>query len=284
MATSFLLVVTTIVLIAVTLPRTEADDKSITANSVSVDLVGNSGKIKIYPSSDSNNFIMISQDKLEETDNTGNAVSGRSVNMASSLVNAGWSNPSTVVLPSGIVYTQTWFTATFPLGGNNVVFQLIAKLYQNDTTVQNGNTQVTVYRNSLKFDVNVTGWPAFGASTNTLNYGLDVSSKGGNNGATIVTKNNKKTVVFVNGLMDMPSTAVVDGVANTPITVTLDGKNNKQSVTFAFPAFTKGVQYDPVICQGCPSSSGSVGVRAAGTTVASAVALAFVAMFCVFNH
>ncbi len=41
---------------------------------------------------------------------------------------------------------------------------------------------MTVYKNSLKFNVNVTGWPAFSAPTNTLNYELLISSKGGDSG------------------------------------------------------------------------------------------------------
>jgi len=266
--------------IAVCLMSVQADDKTTSANSVSVDLVGNSGKIKIYPSSSSNDFIMISQDKLEETDNTGNAVNGRSVNLASSISNAAWTNPTTVVLPSGIVYTQTSFQSMFTLAGSNVLFQLAAKLYQNATTIQNGNSQVTIYKNSLKFDVNITGWPTFVANTNTLNYGIDVSSKGGNTGATLMQKSDKKSVVFVNGVMDMPVTAVVDGTPNTPISLTLDNsKSNKQSVLFAFPAFTKSVQYDPVMCLGCTESSAGPAAAAslAVTTVVSLLMLVFVA-------
>jgi hypothetical protein len=145
------------------------------------------------------------------------------------------------------------------LANSNVRFELLARMYRNATTVQNGNTQVTVYANSVKFSVNVTGWPAFGASSNTLNYAVDISSKGGNSGATLKDKSNgQKSVVFSNGLMDMPTTATIDGVANRPITVTIlsdngNGNGNKQSVQFEFPAFNRSVVYDPVMCVGCTS-------------------------------
>jgi hypothetical protein len=58
-----------------------------------------------------------------------------------------------------------------------------------------------------------------------------------------------------NGLMDMPTTAVVDGVAGVPIGVTLTTKGNKDTVVFAFPRFTSSVVYDPVMCVGCTDSS-----------------------------
>ncbi len=67
---------------------------------------------------------------------------------------------------------------------------------------------------------------------------------------------NDKRVAFQNGLMDTPVTATVDGVANTPVTVTIVSKNNKQYAAFAFPAFQRSLQYDPVICVGsCDSAA-----------------------------
>jgi len=141
-----------------------------------------------------------------------------------------------------------------------VFFRVTCKLYQNATTVMNGADTVTIYANSLKFDVNITGWPAFAAASNTLNYQIDISSKGKSTGGKVEDKGTKKKAIVVdNGVMDTPTTATVDGVANTAIAVTLTSKNNQDSVAFAFPRFTQSVIYDPVMCLGtCDQASGSV--------------------------
>jgi hypothetical protein len=240
-----------------------AGDKTI-PGVVSVDVSGNSGKIKIYPNGDNSNFIQITQSKVEELDVNGNSVNQRSINLASSISDAAWSDPVTVTTSNGIVYTQVWFTSTFPVpavAGSAVFFRVTCRLYQNRTTLTNGNQQVAIYQNSLKFDVNITGWPTFAVSNNTLNYEITMASKGQDTGGKIENKGPKeKKVLFSNGVMDMPEYANIDGAPNTPISVTLSSKGNKDTVAFAFPQ-GKSILYDPVMCLG--SCDGDAGAGAA---------------------
>jgi hypothetical protein len=93
-------------------PDNQNSQFSQVVDSVTMQLVGNSGQIKLFPTSDSKRFVRIKMSKLEELDTSGQAIGQRSINFASLAEGnkcgdgAGWSN---LVKPSG----KNFFTSTF---------------------------------------------------------------------------------------------------------------------------------------------------------------------------
>ncbi len=150
-----------VVMLVLAAVAVHSSDQTYSSGDVSVDVLGNSGSINVRLTSDSTNFIRIKQSKLEEQDTSGNAVNGRSINLASSISNAAWAPPVVVHQTDGIVYASTKFTSYMTVqsgsssgGGSGsttvATFELLARVYSNATTVQNGNEMVTVYKNSVK--------------------------------------------------------------------------------------------------------------------------------------
>ncbi len=66
-------------------PENQTPQLSQTVDGVTMQLVGNSGQIKLFPASDSNRFIRIRMSTLTEVDASGSAVPGprNSINFAS---------------------------------------------------------------------------------------------------------------------------------------------------------------------------------------------------------
>jgi hypothetical protein len=104
-------------------------------DSVTMQLVGNSGQIKLFPSSESNRFIRIKMSKVQELDASGQAVGGNentidfaSLARGNKCANgAGWSALEKKTSSSG----KTFFTSTFTCsaipvgsGSNTVTFKL----------------------------------------------------------------------------------------------------------------------------------------------------------------
>jgi hypothetical protein len=222
-----------------------AGDKNTNNGGVSIDFVGVSGKIKIYPTVDSSTFIAVAQSKLAELQQDGSDTSPkREINMANA--DMGWTDPTATMVGPGIMAYKTSFYNTASVGANTVLFVLNASFFVNTTTLPNG---LVVTRNSLKFDISVSGWPTFLATTNYLSYELTVSAKGGDKGAKISDKqSNVKRIRFdsmLNGGIDLPTKAVINGVADTEITVNVVEKSNKDYIEFQFPG--NNVVYDPVL-------------------------------------
>jgi hypothetical protein len=223
-----------------------AVDRHSENGGVSIDFVGVSGKIKIYPSSDATSFIMVAQSKLEELLQDGSSTSPkREMQMANA--DAGWDAPTLTTVAPGIVAYKTSFTQTAAVGANNAVFVLNATFYVNTTTLPSG---LVVTQNSLKFDIAVSGWPSFTAASNYLSYELLVSAKGGDDGQASLhdQQTDVKRVRFnamLNGGIDLPTKAIINGVADTDIVVNVEQKNNKDTIEFRFPG--NNVVYDPVL-------------------------------------
>lgn len=270
---------TRIALLALTAVAVVATDRSYTSGGITLGVQGASGSIKLYTAADSTNFIQIKQDGLQEVDSTGHSVSGgHSVSIASGG-DAAWTPLTAYTQADGVVYAATQFTNTYTVDHANVAFSVLVRLYSNTTTVNAGATTLSVVQNAVKFDVNVTGWP-FAASTNALQWTVELSSKGGDNdGHTSNTRGSgKQGVVFSNGLMDYPLTATVDGTSGATVTAALaTNGNNKQTITFSFPAANRTIWYDPVLCLGCTDSS-SAPRAATAATVSSALLLGLLAV------
>ncbi len=106
---------------------------SQTVDSVTMELVGSSGQIKLRPASDSNRFIRIKMSKVQEVDPQGSPISGRknAIDFSSLAqgnkcgAGAGWSALQKTSTSSGAVYyTSTFTCGAIPQGpnsGNNTV-------------------------------------------------------------------------------------------------------------------------------------------------------------------
>ena len=102
---------------------------SQTVDSVTMQLVGSSGQIKLFPASDSNRFIRIKVSKVQEVDSQGRGIGGGGRNTIdfSSLASgkkcgngAGWSALQKTNTSSGAVYfTSTFTCAAIPQGPNS---------------------------------------------------------------------------------------------------------------------------------------------------------------------
>jgi len=228
---------------------------------VSISTVGNSGQIKLFPSGKEDsagaNFVQIKQSKLAEADANGNVDSQRSINFAST--SGSWSDLSSVTV-NGTTYSATTYSSTFPVGkgaqpDGTATFELTAHLYQTPTTVPYGNTTITVEANTLKFSINVTGWPAFTSSDNTMVYAITVSTKGGNNDGKLSNNGtNNKQVGFDGASMDIPTIAILDGVSKD-VDVSLDTKGSASTISFSFPSFSQSLYYDPTVTLASDSTS-----------------------------
>lgn len=115
-------------------PDNQTPQLSQTVDGVVMQLVGNSGQIKLLPASDSNRFIRIRMSTLTEVDASGSPVPGprNSINFASLAQGnrcgdgAGWSALQRQTSTAGTVFYSSTFTcnAIPASGSNSVTFKL----------------------------------------------------------------------------------------------------------------------------------------------------------------
>ncbi len=99
-------------------PENQTPQLSQTVDTVTMQLVGNSGQIKLFPTSDSNRFIRIRMSTLTEVDASGSPVPGprNSINFASLAQGnrcgngAGWSSLQRQTSTAGTVFYTSTFT------------------------------------------------------------------------------------------------------------------------------------------------------------------------------
>jgi len=253
-----------------------AQNQQASTDDVTVQFVGSSGKIKLFPSNDSNSFIMVSQSKLTEMTPSGNKVSANSVNFVSEHLS--WSAVTKTTNGSTTYYSTTYggSSQSFSLGSATVTFSLTANLYQTSAVVPYGNSSVNVVSNSLKFSVSITGWP-FNSNNNYLSYDITVEDKGGDQDGSLETVDNGQRVHLDGGYIEVPTTAIIDGVTkNINVTYTTVGQS---TINFEFPHFSQSLYYDPTIVMDGMSGSNS---NAAISVVPSILLLQLLAVLVVF--
>jgi hypothetical protein len=114
-------------------PDDQTPQVTETLDSVTMQLVGNSGQIKLFPASDSNRFIRIKISKVQEVDSDEQPIRGRgsrqnTIDFASLASGnkcgngAGWSPLEKKNSSSGVVYyTSTFTCAAIPQATSNTV-------------------------------------------------------------------------------------------------------------------------------------------------------------------
>ena len=188
-----------------------AADETASTDKVTVEFIGASGGLKLFPKADSNGFIMVQQAKLEEVASDGGKVSGgTSINVAGQN---SWTALSTTETEGKTVYSTT-----FSKTSGDTSFELTAHLARETTTatenvpcnnctdtsvggcqrasdmacaavVEGACTEgyercietVPVIKDELKFSIVVDGFP-FKDAANKLQYQLSIKDKNGDVG------------------------------------------------------------------------------------------------------
>jgi hypothetical protein len=234
-----------------------ADERIALSNGQAVDFVGKSAKFKLYvnASDPSSAFIMVSPGKIQELDATGRAVSQRSVNALASqhgdftvqydAVVPG-SSPSVRAAAVTLNYTAISFPG--PKSGPTAALSMTFYLINTTTNVKYGNETLLVPSDAVKFTFSSSAWP-FDDARNSLSVAFDLKSSDDGNATTAGAMPGNATgqsFSIGQGVLDMPSTVIVDGQARNA-SVTLDSNGNKQSVQVIMPHFSTSLVYDPVL-------------------------------------
>jgi len=209
-------------------PFVMADEEASTG-AVTVQYMGASGGMKLFPNGKSSDYIMVQQDKLEEIQPDGKATSNK--------LNVAGQNSWTPLVANNISGTAVDYTTTFEKKSGDVSFKLVTHLTTEDITTQDivpcsgcfainatanstgletageclndlddscaplnkdgacntGYTactvNITARKDTLKFSIMVSGWE-FKSMGNKLAYGLSIKSKSG--GAEAKMKNTTK--------------------------------------------------------------------------------------------
>jgi hypothetical protein len=113
-----------------------------------------------------------------------------------------------------------------------------------------GDSKYKIYDNTLKYDINMKGWP-FVADSNLLQFTIRILTE---NSGVDKTTTNADHVSFVVPVLDnqdyasilFPSIVNVDGVnKNFDVKVWTHGENT--DVTLEFPSFKQFLDYDPIL-------------------------------------
>lgn len=266
--------------IAAALSSASANDVTASTDTVTVEFLGASGGLKIFPAEDTKGFIMVQQAKLEEVGADGSRVGGgASINMAGQNT---WTDLSTVVTDGKTVYSTT-----FAKVSGDTRFELTAHLARETTTVTenvpcnnctvdtSGGCQrasdmaciadvgatcatnythctesVTVTKDVLKFSIVVEGFP-FKSPGNKLQYALFIKDKTGDAGKMKEGGDAAlKKISLEGGFIETPTTAVIKGGLEdvvVDVLVTTSEQGSKRVITFLFDSFAEGkaLYYDP---------------------------------------
>jgi len=230
-------------------------DQTVYTGEVQVDLVGQSGQIKLTTTH--KNWIKLSWDKIQEINATTGGVVQFVNNFASQQFSV--SNPMTAACDSSTTGTKFVFMATVTptKKGTPVNMNVTVWLNLTDTatgapaTSCNGNP---VGANQVKFDISVSSWP-FVDPSDKLSFGAVLDYKGGKS----VDPSNATHVQAGPGSVTSSQTASYDGT-NGPVTVTTYSSTGKTGIQWQFNSFTNSLVYDPSVQAGAPGLIPSLGL------------------------
>jgi hypothetical protein len=223
-----------------------AKDATAVGNDVTVQFLGQSGKMKLYRTNTAGNTnIEVSFDKLTELDDKDKAIGG-GINLASQVFE--WSTPVEVKF-QGFNTTKVTLISTL---SNGARFNVTVYLYRQTGSIVHGNTTYTVLTDHVKFTVNIKSWP-FGTTNNKLKFGIDCKFKGGKKSFFPdhgEPKNkNEQSVYFGAGQIDVSNKVIIDGVTRQIVPVIVN-QGAFTGVELTFPHFNDQVDYDPTMAIG----------------------------------
>jgi hypothetical protein len=234
---------------------------TVVSDSTTVQVLGHSGKIKIWRTYDNDtNSMEVSLDRLSEID-SGDYVVQKSSNLASSDFE--WSAPS-VETVDGVNVTAMTLSAKLTVGRAEVPFGMIVYLYDRDAGFIWNNQTFHIKRGHAKFTIHIESWP-FQSKENRLQLTLELKSKGHGVPADTTTTHSddgkqKRYRFDGGGVFDVIDTCLVDG-HNASVHTDLYSQGVKSGMSLTFPWFGHDLCYDPAV--------GFVTISAATTTVSS---------------
>jgi hypothetical protein len=245
-------------------------DKSISINNINFEFKGQSGQIGLH-NSITGKETSIKWKKIEEY-NTQNQKVNFVNNFASQVFN--WNTPKSIIYNNKnctLIKLNSILNTKYNLS-NPVFFNISTFIFTDGIQLPYGNTTITVPKNTIKFELNMEGWP-FSNSNNTLQFGAEIKqeNKDGKNKSLRDLKkfkinkfnrkvndddkhtfNDRTLIMDDSSFYDMPSFAIINGIQTPIITSPYnDTDDNKIGIMWTFPSF-KTLIYDPVVGTGTP--------------------------------
>ena len=262
---------------------------------------------------ESGDWLMVSQNKIEEVDADGNTCRGNgclSINVAGQN---SWSDVETTEVDDD----TTVYSTTFTVVEDGVTFNLIAHVSTSESQVNDtipcsgcigdsaGNCQdasmacedyetgttcatgfdecvqlVNVTANSLKFAIMLEG-ATLSDPENKIAYAIEIKDKSGSNGTASTNDDGDSVITFANGEITYPEVGyLVGGSEKTEVDVETgtSTQGSKYILEFVFPAPGDGetLYYDPTMRTAGSISSANAAALACGSLALAAVTMLFV--------
>jgi hypothetical protein len=142
--------------------------------------------------------------------------------------------------------TSTSLSVNFAINSRAVSFALFADLIWEPTHFPYAGMEVIVPSDSVKFGIQVSGWPTFTALTNTLNYEIEVfTSEDFNNYLNASYFDNQLRLEGDDGAIDLPIFGIADNVA-VPVNISYEIRSGRHYIVHKFP-YGAVVRYDPIV-------------------------------------
>lgn len=211
--------------------------------------------LMLYPPTNNTNITAFYHNKYAYLQEVGNDTAVVSQIALDTKLNWGFSDPFTKKDDNGsVIYTAVNLTSSFNMNGHIVRAHFVWYMYQKDATVKNGNENVTVYANSLKWAILVEGWP-FKSADNSLQFVNTLAYHNSDKNETLSefdlntnSSATEPTSVHVPGdddqelLIEFSNTANVDGYTGSLVKFA----KNETQVLIRFDSFNNFLSYDPV--------------------------------------
>jgi hypothetical protein len=213
-----------------------------------------SSQFTVASIADPNSAYAISYGSMAEITGNGSVEKGHKVNLSGNVIE--WSQPYT----NGN-YTFVQLCGDFPVGQNTATPGFVHLradhfIYPSLTTVQNGDEVITVPADSVKFNLDLSGWQ-LAASDNRLQVQLRIKVPGQIDEVDVTRDANDSIsqlgVVLRQGAtlqLSFPATVSVDGTfVGTSSGYTVDAKISDTGIELflIFPRFLSAIHWDPVV-------------------------------------
>jgi len=236
-------------LLAVSSLASDCKDKEIRgtrdSTNLNVQVLGSSGKFKLFPSgadNDNKKFIMFSFDEVEESDGS------HAIKKFSGMC-LDWVLDYEVI--KGVNTTHVQLSASdVDVGKDGRLTYIGFDIWfiEQESEFSNGGESVTAPEASLKFSINVTGWP-FSSLENKLRIDLDVkSSKSG----LLKKQSGSKRKFQIDdgtsgGFIQFADTVLIDGRSAPASVIVERNDKTKREIKITLPNFQESAIYDPVV-------------------------------------
>jgi len=219
-----------------------------TVGNVTVQYLGQSGKMQIWPTSQNNSdnsYIRITMNKMEEV---GTDTKNRINEFASSDFN--WIGPSNVTFGNASA-VETKFASTLTLhpSWDEVYFNMSTWIFEDEASINYTGKLMSVYPGEMKFTISIQNWP-FDNAENNLTFGITMTMHSGENDTNdlqMTTDANGDQILSMNGKqIRAPKRLLCNGEEKEAgVNYTRDG--NTLELNFLFGYCNGKIIYDPIV-------------------------------------